>query len=335
MKLFIVFVGLGIWVLFAYLVADRAKDNGYEFADWFMKALFTKRAARELDMLIEQKRVIDEANKVKNEYRMKIDEQKELEKKVLESTKIFPNHYYNGNNSVHCFELSLIDHQSHISSILHLKSYTGVIDKVKATLTFHDLMDDVWDFEEVLYEVNSDGDAGFSHTVDTKLVLGRSLNIETLKKVDIKIQKVVFKNLDVQEFEITNVELFDDTSLLKKLRSINGKDVVRDFDISDKEWICYCGHHNQLINNVCPRCSRDKNDFKELGNIDILIEKLDTCPTCMEAKELIGNYEVFMGDDLFQKLISRVDKDLYVKRMYGMSNEKERVLAYKNLILEG
>lgn len=271
---------------------------------------------------------------MKNEYQDAIDEQRSIEKKIEKSKVSFFNRVYNLSSDLRCVDITIIDQISHLSASVTATSYGKGIESIKAKLIIKDAIGRQSEVRDIIFRRKSNTD-GIWVSENSELIMSQPIIIKDIVDVDIYAEKVIWEDFETEIIDEKQNVLIENPKDIGKLRKIIGIDIVSDYSEAATSWQCYCGERNQFSANICHRCKRDRREFSDIGNVEVLLDKLKECKTLLEAKELLGSFEDILGSALAEKVNKQIDKDLYIKKMYGMSDEKKAVLKYTELIVEG
>lgn len=319
----------------AVYISSKAKENGLDQQEWFIRGLFSIRfglTSHSLNRAIEQKN--KEVIKAKNKYQNAIKEQEAIKKKIEKSRVSFFNSVYNLSIDLRCVDTTITDQQSHLTAYVTAKSYGKGIDSIKAKLCIKDSDGNQFEVEDIVFRKNGN-DEEIWISEDTELIISQSISTSDIVEVDVYVKNVIWEDLETEIVDEKQNVLIDNTKNISKLRKIIGEDIVTRYTAGKTDWQCYCGESNNLSVDICQRCARDRRNLPEIGNIDILIGKLSECKTVLEAKELILSLEELLDGELAEKVNKQVEKDIYIKKMYGILDEKKAISKYTEIILEG
>lgn len=163
---------------------------------------------------------------------------------------------------------------------------------------------------------------------EVKITLNSDYSIPDIEAIQVIEKKIIWADFTVTDVPVDSHQIITEPEKTASLAGFSGSDSVTTYAKRDLDWLCYCGAVNQNTLSICARCHRDASEFPEEGTYSAFIDHLISCETLLEAKELTTVYESTLTQPMFEKLKASIEKDIYIKKVYGMKNEKEKMKIY-------
>lgn len=197
------------------------------------------------------------------------------------------------------------------------------ITGVNVDIEFITVFGDKWTFNDFsCLQLKADGANLYANE---QLIHLDSEKIQSIKSVFIYIRKyltndnVVINSMQSKEIMLSEKELSD----LKYMVGINA--VTPYLDKADA-WTCICGTDNDQRMAECKLCkkSRLKNMDSDMGDLNILIEKLESLNSAREMEDYLVEYNRKYNNERLDRFLITFKSTVQFERLYG--NQKKDAL---------
>lgn len=214
---------------------------------------------------------------------------------------------------------------------LELKPYSEEVAFIRCVIKLIDVFEVEYDLGTHTFEFSSSGMTVISNKAE--ISLETQLDLKYVKYAKINITGIVSRDREPKKIEVSEDVGLPYNELLE-YRQKYGRDVFTKKVIGEHNWTCMCGTVNYLEDPVCNLCERKKDILEDVNVSSDLLDIIEQQKTLLDLKKVLEDGLPTSGEiELFDFCIKRITDDLEVKRMYGLTPEREAELIDKYIMM--
>lgn len=251
---------------------------------------------------------------------------------VKPKEKTFRSYNYIQEEPIRCPKVIVREYPEKTTVQLRVRSYDKVIKHVKVNMILTDIFDQKHPLESVIFDINRSDDAMWHHTNEVMLQTGTKLELEHLTAIDVIITSSVYEDQSKSTYDLSLYKKASDTETLGHLRSLYGDDVFENYRTTEEGFVCVCGRIETLSMDKCDFCQRTVESMSQEVDDLALMAGLKECDTLEEGLDVFNSLKHTLPEVACEQLQKKIDADLYVKRVYGMHDQKMKINQWIDIL---
>lgn len=331
----IVLIGFIINLVFAAICGSVAESKNRNGALWGVLGFFGGLLILVIILILEDAYV--ETSTYGSSKPMYPEPRKTPEKKPVEikpTIKSYNNFQYVQSEPIRCPKLIVSEYPYKTTTSIKLRHYDQILKVVKADLKVVDLFEEVHVIESVIFDMEKPDDKQWQTSKEVVLQTDTKLHIEHIVSAEVIVKSVVFEDDSKCHYDLASYVVADETEPLGHLRVLYGDDVFAKYQKTGLGYICVCGKNNAHGEEDCEFCGRSVVSMSQEIDDLALISSLQACETLEDGLDVYECYKHTLPEALSEKLKKKIDADLYVKRVYGMPDQKVKIKQWVSIIQE-
>lgn len=232
--------------------------------------------------------------------------------------KTFPNYIYKMDSNIRIYQTNLKIINNELEVALLGEFYDEDIEYIMCDIIFDFVLGKKIKYSEQVFRILKQNSTKsfitnsitiFKDTLPNVFITGTSVSVT--ESVDKNGMMIIYEGDDIKVSNIKEVQ---------KARTLLRKDVFEIKSADENKWVCSCGQTNPLEMVFCKICKRKFIPDATSEIIDLIRVKKDFITI---KQYLIDNYYENIDFELKKIIESHIDTQISIKKMYGMSSERE------------
>ena len=230
-------------------------------------------------------------------------------------------------------EVKLIEEANGFVAVLSLKNYGQALKVLKTALIIEDSLGEEVVLQNIIFDMRPMHDQ-WQSSEPFMLMPQEQLALKHLVSVTVQPKVMVWEDETKLNFEGPWL-IEKDLNSIVEAKKVYGDDAIRTYVAAENGagFTCACGLVNGFDTKVCKRCGREASMLAGGDGSQGFIDELRQCHTIAEAAEVLNSYKSLLKADKVQVVQTLVDRDLYIKRMYGSKNDDEKIQKYIDTVM--